>query len=307
MGLLCLRAWPPDQPSAEQLSFMHHVLSQVHTQGLTFIPQPLRSQDGETFVQHDGLFWELTPWMPGKADFHDDPNQRRLQAAMQSLARFHLAAAAAHSTDPVAISPTLQRRLRELRLFLNGPAADELRQRVPDGRWPELDQRAVVMLEQLDRHRSELDAMLHRPLPHTPLQPVIRDVWHDHVLFENDAVRAIIDFGAMSIDTVAVDVARLVGSLADGDTGVWWEGLEAYSAVRPLSAAERSLLVVLDRSGVFAGGLIWLRWHYLDKRVFENRAGVLSRVDHFLQLLSKGQGSEDSRSSAFSGELWRRR
>jgi homoserine kinase type II len=298
--MLCLRAWPREQPSAEQLSFMHQVLLQVHAQGLTFVPQPLRALTGETFVRHDGLFWELTPWMPGAADFHANPTRPRLQSAMQALARFHLAAAATHSTDPVAVSPTLQRRLRELRTFLAGPAAEQLRERVPDGRWPEMDERARLILEQLERHRHELDGMLRRPLPMTPLQPVIRDVWHDHVLFEQDAVRAIIDYGAMSIDTVAVDVARLVGSLADGDARVWWDGLEVYASVRPLSAAERSLLVVLDRSGVFAGGLIWLRWHYLDARVFENRAGVLARVDHFLQLLNKGQSSQGPSPSALS-------
>lgn len=45
------------------------------------------------------------------------------------------------------------------------------------------------------------------------LQPCIRDIWHDHVLFDGDRVTGLIDFGAMQIDTPATDIARLVGSL----------------------------------------------------------------------------------------------
>jgi homoserine kinase type II len=285
LGQLCLRAWPPEQPSPQQLNFIHHVLLHVHEQGLSFVPAPIRTLTGATFVEHDGYLWELAPWMNGVADFHVQPTRERMRAAMQALARFHLAAASSHSSDPVAPSPTLKRRFRELRDFLRGPAARELGRRVPDGRWPEMDARATRMLELVAAERDQLDAMLRQPLPSVPLQPVIRDIWHDHVLFDGDRVSAIIDFGAMSIDTVAVDVARLLGSLADGDADAWRDGIDAYEEVRPLVGRQLDLLTTLDRSGIVAGGLIWLRWHYLENRTFENRAGVLARVDHFLNRL----------------------
>ncbi len=290
LGELCLRAWPPEQPSEHQLNFIHHVLLQVHGQGLDFVPAPIRTITGATFVEHDGLKWELAPWMRGVADFHERPTRDRLRAAMQALARFHLAAATSQSSDPVALSPTLKRRLQELRDFLRGPSARELGRRVPDGRWPELDQRAVRLLEHLHTHRDELSTLLQQRLPVVPLQPVIRDIWHDHVLFDGDRVNAIIDFGAMSIDTVAVDVARLLGSLIDGDADAWSDGLDAYESIRPLIGSQRDLLWTLDRTGVVAGGLIWLRWHYLENRTFDNRAGVLARVDHFLNRLDTMHG-----------------
>ena len=285
LGTLCLRAWPAEQPSAKQLGFIHHVLLQVQAQGLDFVPAPIRTMTGATFVEHDGLLWELAPWMPGEANFERRPTRVRLRAAMQALARFHLAAASSHSSDPVAPSPTLKRRFQELRDFLRGPASRELGRRVPDGRWPGMDERAVRLLELVAAERDEFDAMLHQPLVAVPLQPVIRYVWHDHVLFDGDRVSAIIDFGAMSIDAVAVDVARLLGSLADGDAVAWRQGIDAYEEIRPLVAGQPELLTTLDRSGNVAGGLIWLKWHYLENRTFENRSGVLARVDHFLNRL----------------------
>jgi homoserine kinase type II len=284
-GRLCLRAWPPGLPTEAQLRFIHRVLRHVRDEGLRFIPAPLVSRSGSTFVRQDGRLWELTPWMPGRADYRERPSRARLRAAMHALARFHLAAGYAHGPAHTRVSRTLARRVHELRTFLSGQQATELRRRVPDGRWPELDARAVRLLQHVDAQRSRLDAMLRTPLPTVPQQPVIRDVWHDHVLFEGDDVSAIIDFGAMAIDTPAVDIARLLGSLIDGDASAWSEGLATYSELRPLSLAERALLVTLDRTGIFAGGLVWLRWHYLEQRIFENRSGVLARVDHFLHRL----------------------
>jgi homoserine kinase type II len=232
------------------------------------------------------MLWELTPWMRGRADYHEQPNLDRLHSAMRALAQFHLAAASTNGVDPTGPSPTLQRRVRELRSFLNGPALSELRRRVPDRRWPEMDERAGRILDYVASYQKSLNQLLDQPLTPVTQQPVIRDIWHDHVLFEENSVSGVIDFGAVSVDTVAVDIARLLGSLADSDEIQWREGLRAYRELRPLSLAQQELLVTLDRTGVFAGGLVWLRWHYLEHRTFENQPGVLARVDHFLNRLA---------------------
>jgi homoserine kinase type II len=261
-------------------------LLRVQSHGVDFVPAPLPTRDGATFIEQDGVLWELTPWMPGRADYCELPCYERLHAAMQALARFHLAAASTHTADPMGRSATLERRVRELRAFLGGPAPDELRRRVPDGRWPEMDERAQRMLEYVRAHQKALSLLLEQPITPATQQPVIRDIWHDHVLYQGNVVSGVIDFGAMSVDTVAVDIARLLGSLAGGDEVQWREGLRAYRELRPVSLAQQDLLVTLDRTGIFAGGLVWLRWHYLENRVFENHAGVLARVDHFLNRLA---------------------
>ncbi len=301
LGPLCLRAWPSELPSDRQLAFMHATLRHVRAQGLTFIPAPLRTRTGKTFVRHQSGLWELTHWMPGSADYHSNPSPTRLRAALRALARFHVAAITPDGHDPIGPSPTMKRRFEELRAFVNGPAASEMRDRVPDGRWPELDLLAERLLEQVRARRDYLNTLLEKPLVQVTQQPVIRDIWHDHILFDGDEVSGLIDFGAMSVDTVAVDVARLLGSLVDGDESAWDQGLRAYSELRPLSMDLRDLVRTLDHTGVFAGGLVWLRWHYLENRSFENPEGVLARVNHFLHRLETLNGCSTDRAL----ESWR--
>ena len=109
------------------------------------------------------------------------------------------------------------------------------------------------------------------------LQPSIRDIWHDHVLFEGDGVTGLIDFGAMQIESPAIDVARLLGSLVDDDRVHWREGMDAYAAIRPMSNDELAAVSAFDVSGVLLAGCNWIRWIYVDRRQFENMEQVLER------------------------------
>jgi Ser/Thr protein kinase RdoA (MazF antagonist) len=111
-----------------------------------------------------------------------------------------------------------------------------------------------------------------------PTHPVIRDVWHDHLLFTGDAVTGLIDFGAMRNDSIAVDVSRLLGSLVGDDIQGWKHGLGAYQQIRPLSRAEDELIGTLDSSTILLSGLNWLRWIYVDRRRFDDFAQVAGRL-----------------------------
>ena len=61
------------------------------SRGISFLAIPIRTTGGESFVLFDGHLWELTPWMPGTADYERSPSEHKLTAAMKALARFHVA------------------------------------------------------------------------------------------------------------------------------------------------------------------------------------------------------------------------
>src|SRR5262245_31081207 len=90
-GNLCLRRWPREHPSAEQLREMHAVLARVWKRGFQRFPPPQSTRDGQTYVEQESHLWELTPWLPGSADYHRRPSQARLSAAACALAESHLA------------------------------------------------------------------------------------------------------------------------------------------------------------------------------------------------------------------------
>ena len=112
-----------------------------------------------------------------------------------------------------------------------------------------------------------------------PVQPCLCDIWHDHVLFTRDEVTGLVDYGSVKHDHVAVDVARLLGSLIGDDDNRWRAGLAAYREVKPLTTSEEDLSRLLDRTGTLLGMVNWLTWLCRERRQFEDARLVARRLE----------------------------
>jgi Ser/Thr protein kinase RdoA (MazF antagonist) len=132
-----------------------------------------------------------------------------------------------------------------------------------------------------------------RPGPQ-PVQPVLRDVWADHVLFAAapaDRVAGFIDFHAAGLDSPAADVARLLGSWrrpggeGRGLLAGWGDAVAAYEAWRPLPAAERGTIPLFHATGVVFGLDNWFGWVLEEGRTFARPGAVLERIDRLLESL----------------------
>jgi Ser/Thr protein kinase RdoA (MazF antagonist) len=279
-GVLCLRRWPREHPDRQQLEFIQAVLWHVHQEGFRLVPLPLETRTHAGYVCEAGQLWELTPWMPGVANYHQTPSARKLRAAAMALAGFHQAAAMfplPHGGPKAA--PGLLSRLERLNALSDDRLA-QLSAAIHDVDWPELAERARRLVPLFARAAGAVVDMLRQAVPiHVSLQPCIRDIWHDHVLYLGAEVSGLIDFGAMRVDSVATDLARLLGSLCGDDGTAWLEGLNAYDSVRPLSSGEALLVTAYDRSGTLLSGMNWLEWIYLEGRRFDNRSGICDRLD----------------------------
>jgi homoserine kinase type II len=119
------------------------------------------------------------------------------------------------------------------------------------------------------------------------LQPSIRDIHRDHVLFSGDSVSGLVDFGAMRIDLPLVDIARMVGSFAGDHPDQRSMALEAYSEFRPLSDGDLRLIDILDDSGTVLAGLNWLTWLYVDCRDMGPVEPIIRRLDEILRRLER--------------------
>jgi Ser/Thr protein kinase RdoA (MazF antagonist) len=156
----------------------------------------------------------------------------------------------------------------------------EIAARIGPAPWPELEVRARRILRLFHEAASSVLARINsvRNL-HVHIQPVVRDIWHDHVLYTDDEVTGLIDFGAMQNDCVSTDIARLLGSLVGDDADGWQFGLDAYRRERSLTPDEESLISVFDASTVLLSGMNWLHWIYAEDRHFDQRATILNRLD----------------------------
>jgi homoserine kinase type II len=281
-GPLVLRRWPREHPTPQRLRFIHAVLEHAQQCGLAVLPVPIHADDGNSFVVVEEHLWELTKWLPGSADYAESSSDAKLRSAMVCLAEFHQATVDFPPDVPnKAPSPGVAKRASRIKLF----AADEaaLRQLIGQSSRAEL----ATLARELSAAAVECApaaVKLLEPLANVAvkLQPCIRDVWHENVLFEGDAVTGLVDFGAVDWESPAIDVARLLGSMAGNDSAQWQNGLAAYETIRMLSPQELQLIVALDAGGTVVGSANWLQWLYIDQRSFDDDAKVVGRMRELL-------------------------
>jgi homoserine kinase type II len=274
-GSLCLRAWPPGDPTPRRLDFLHRFMTSARTAGLAFVPTVFLTTDRSSWVDQVGRLWELTQWLPGQADFHDCPTTTRLEASCTGLARLHVCwqrLGPPPTDDCPAIARRLERAFQTCELirsgwrptYLPGDPVRPHAERV----WPMLRPRLDALIPRLEQWSAR----------RWPLQPCLCDVWHNHVLFEGDRLTGLIDYGSAKVDHVAVDLARLLGSLVGDDGNNWAIALRAYRTVRPLAAQEEDLAHFLDETGTVLGVANWLRWLCHGERQIEDRSAAAERL-----------------------------
>ena len=281
MGQFCLRRWPAEHPTLDRLKWQHAVLRRAGQCGIDFVPAPLPNVHGETWTFADGHLWELTPWMPGAADFFPNQRPEKLAAAMAALAKFHLATVdfvnkgSAGLTQGIAPSATQRlARLQDCRAHWRELTAGV--ERLAD---PEMATLAREILAGFAACSTTVgDELSQAATITTPLQPAIRDVWSDHILFTGDSVTGMVDFGALRNDSIAVDISRLLGSLAGDDVLLRQRGLQAYEAVNQLDGNLHQLVQIFDRATTVLAGMNWLECICLQGREFQDRTAVLQRL-----------------------------
>ncbi|MCH2114517.1 MAG: aminoglycoside phosphotransferase family protein [Pirellulales bacterium] len=268
---LCLRRWPQAHPTTKGLQAMHGLLQHVAQAGNHQVSVPLPTRDGDTFYIDTDHLWELTPWMPGQADFCATASPAKLVAAMQALASFHCQACTysfQENGPQIACSPGLEQRLNLLHM-LQGGELDRLWKATRAAEANDLRDVAFELLKgivrSLDRVSKELEPLVAVPLP---LQWCLRDIRHDHLLFTGDQVTGLIDFGAVAVESVSGDVARLLGSMVNDTVEIWNTGIAAYSNVRQLSQAERAAIAGFDEGGALSSAANWVRWIFVEGRSF---------------------------------------
>ncbi len=276
----CLRRWPKsDNDRRPHLVWTHQVLLNVYRNGCEFVPVPLQTRDGKTLISESGFLWQLEPWMKGEANYVRQPDLAKLTAAMTALANFHNATGTFARTR--VSTPALQHRLAQIeRWYQSGSstsAFDNIYEHARrDGLLGQLaDPLCRRFLAVAAPIRDQLQLLSGRSWR---CQPVIGDIWHDHLLFTGTQLTGIVDFGTTKIDHISLDLARLIGSLAADNRKTWSTAMDEYHRIRPLSGDDRDLCEAYDRSGVLISGINWLQWICVEKRQMGQSAAIFQRV-----------------------------
>lgn len=288
--------------SPERAAWVHALMAHLATAGLDTVPRlrphpafvaPVGNIDSETLVtDQSGRLWELVAFVSGSS--RPAPSHGEAAAALDGLARLHVAAATLPGSAPgVESSPGIRARLTHAARMRAAPwrrLATETRVAPPAV--------AARLLEAIDVFESSGGPGAIRRIAAVEqaavaAQPVLRDVWSDHVLFRDDGrLAGFIDFHAAGRDTPATDLARLLGSweapsAANAATWLrtWRHALDAYEAVRPLVPGERRLIPWLHAAGVICGLDNWFRWLIAERRKFADISGVQARIARLVAAL----------------------
>ncbi len=255
--------------------------------GLLFVPALWLSSEGRTWVELQGRYWELVQWMPGQADYRQQPTTGRLQQAAVGLARLHQCwERVSKFAGGWLVAKRVPAVLRRL------DSAREWTERLRSGWRPALGLQEQLcfgsLLERawkvLQVHLAEVPHRLERwARAEFLLHPCLCDIHHEHLLFQNEVLSGLIDYGQVSEDHPAVDLARMLGSMVEDDRVRWEIAVEAYRATRSLTDAEVELARQLDWTGTVLAAGNWLRWLCLERRAFENRAEVARRIEGLLR------------------------
>ena len=278
-------AWPSHGPGRAHLEEVHHWLAR--TVGLEFIPMPIADRTGRTLQELDGVFYEVTPWLPGEPDPTRSPAPGRLRSAFSSLAAFHERFTAERYQG---LSPGLKYR-HEISVRLVEVGLDTLEQAIETGPGSEepLCRESAIRWVNLARTVAPrlLETLRDASARFVYLQPCLRNARPDHFLFVDERLTGLVNFGAMGVDCVAGDLARLMNDWLDDDSTARIEALDAYERVRPLDAAEASFIDVFESSLALLIGEHWIRWHFLEGRHFDDPQAVTRGIARGLAHLER--------------------
>lgn len=265
----CVHAWPPDGMTRERLHRLHGLLRRAAH--LPFVPRLIAMSRGATFAEQEGHLWEVTTWLPGRPA---DVTAARLRSACAALAELHSVWEAVAPGD--APCPAVMRRLADHAAWARLIREAWRPEPTPDDPAAPWARRASELLarrvDDVPRRLARWRALAVR------VQPCHCDPWRGNLLFTDEALTGLIDYGSVKVDHVAVDLARLLGDFAGADTALRAEGLRAYAEVRPLTDWERELIDDLDATGTLVAMANWLRWLYHERRVYADRTAVAARL-----------------------------
>jgi Ser/Thr protein kinase RdoA (MazF antagonist) len=263
------------------------------SRGLSTVPKIIRPklgrasflepQMGDTFLEVNGHFWELSQWLPGVADYWNQPSQERLKAACRALGELHacwqdLAPPGDKKAIGMQLAPAIMDRIWRLQALTEN-SVEELLGALHGFVSAEWYQDAELILRQIKALRPTFLSELTYWSKYTyRCQYVMRDIWHDHVLFRGESCSGLIDYGAVRIDTVITDLVRMLGSLTkSGPNSDWQVGLTEYQREVGLSEHEISTLMPLYKSSVLLSGVQWIRWLAVDQLQFPGKENFVKQ------------------------------
>ena len=282
-----LRRWPMEV-RADRVSEIARVV-EFASESCALVPKRLQLGEGEYYRDVTGYLWTLESWIPGQP-LRCDATIDEIALGLEAISEVHAAFRGAGRQK--APAPSIAERLRRV---------ENLNHEVP--RALGSANRPPVIAEELERathvlasHWGNVAPDLSQRLRHrrgdVTLQWVVRDVHREHVLFEAENVRGIIDFDAIRVDFPLLDVTRWITGFDEfqrDPEGLIRRALAGFSLgnafpddLGPADAYD--WIVVLAAANSWISLANWVVWTTLESRQFSDWQRVKERMRRLIDL-----------------------
>lgn len=235
-GRYALRRYRYGQDRHMAITYEHALSQYVHEQGLPAIP-PLPLLNGGTWIEHEGVYYALYPFAPGRQVARQELSSHNLWAMGQCLARLHTV---------LRDYPCVQVTQRNFHFNMQktfaymGELEEIIRAR------PRIQPQDEIVLAHLAARRAWL--LDHQDDPFSDFHALHQQVIHGdyqetNLFFIHDEVSAIIDWDQAYSAPAAWEIVRILDIVCDFAKELCQAFLDGYRALLPLSHDELDLLI----------------------------------------------------------------
>lgn len=296
-----LKAWRPVSPA--QLQHRRAVRWWMRDASGTypdFVPCPLQAggsdMSGESLILLQGQYaWQAETWCTGESS-RCAPSQVQCAVAATALQQLHATGrefARCHSSSVLALqrspSPAILRRAELVDDLLRG-GLQRLLVLVRSTGAAGASAVADCFLQLLKKWLPWLQQLLQPWRSRTlNLQPVLRDVRTENLLFHREQISGVIDWDAADVDHPCLDAARLLRSWYAGNSTALPAAADHWAEVWQLSSDLRQLLAVFDAAAVLLNPIVWLRRLADDPALFSRLPAARQRFEQLVQTADQWQ------------------
>jgi homoserine kinase type II len=274
---VALKAWPPGT-TPERVLQVHGWVSRAAR--LAFVPAIYPGAGGRTAFEFAGRVWDCCRWQPGVP--LSAPAVAEVEMACEAVAELHRAWSVESASGPCPGVLNRLRILAEAEPLLRA-GADSLPPVAPHLN-PLLRRGAAAVARAAPDLARELRPWASREFV---LHPCARDLRAAHVLFDENRVTGVIDYGAMAVDHAAVDLARLFTDYAPAGDAPFAAGLAAYRRSRHTFDAPDDFVRLFLRSGIACSVAGWLMRLAVRRESIHDAAATFARLAQLVALAEK--------------------
>jgi len=268
-----MKRWPVTM-ERERLQEIHRFQNYLAESEKPFTPGLVKWSNGNTLLEADGVCWEISDWKPGSPiEDLGDADDNQIRQCAEALASIH-SRSETYGTQ-VIIPVGLKQRFDGMVAAIH-PQTDK-RRRFLDSISAHNKYLAANVLNDLYVRStcimpSVLDSVKRMAERSTKCFWILRDVWREHLLFRENRLAGILDFGAARIDWPGLDFVRAFGTLMFESDPRWPLALAHYLNQRPDESMVLSDLLAIHRASVALSALQWLDWFAEGQFDWTNRS-----------------------------------